>query len=614
MISTSALLRHGMPVKTFLLAFAWLLLMRGVMFLHAGFWPSLVGMLLSDVLGAFLLAVLLRLASSRRSRYVLVALLGLAYYAAGQHLAVHETLFRLVHIVEAASPTFLDSNVFTLSLLLLPIYLGLAWLLHYLDRRLVASDPGPSRPALISALVALGVYIVAAPSLTTPANNLVAGTLAQVPAMLLQLDEPERPAGTIVKKGPGLETDFFQRQVGAPSVDEPPNVLLVMIEGLSAGYLPSVSGHHDLSPAVSLPDLERSLGESGFRVYRNVLSMQRQTNRGSYAILCGDYARLRSTTPKMTELAEDRVDADCLPARLRDDGFRTAYWQAAPLEFMEKDAAMPRIGFEQVLGAESLGVGDDVDGWGAKDALFFPVVAERLRTLDRETAPWFVTLLNVGTHHPYTLEEDGAAEASELAGLWPSQRQQERRRAMKVMEEHLTDFLESLANDGVLDDTLVILTSDEAGSFLREGQQARPLDGNFGMMAIRLPEGASSERLASRDRLVAQIDVPLTVTDVTGARPAGGMIGHSMLAGDGTEPRGLLLADTYMGRKFFLHESGRLLACTELLIRCESWRFNPQRLFGSLEETDREPYLSLEERWELMRRASLIRTRQSSEE
>lgn len=51
--------------------------------------------------------------------------------------------------------------------------------------------------------------------------------------------------------------------------------------------------------------------------------------------------------------------------------------------------------------------------------------------------------------------------------------------------------------------------------------------------------------------------------------------------------------------KFFLRESGSLLACTESLVRCQTWQFTPGRLFGSLSPTDQEPFLTLEQRLHL---------------
>ena len=84
------------------------------------------------------------------------------------------------------------------------------------------------------------------------------------------------------------------------------------------------------------------------------------------------------------------------------------------------------------------------------------------------------------------------------------------------------------------------------------------------------------------------------------------MIGRSLLVQIDQTPRDILLADTYTGLKYFLREKGELLACTELLTRCTSWMFNPDRVFGSFREADKPPFLSLEERMALFKNATML--------
>ncbi|MFU1925330.1 sulfatase-like hydrolase/transferase, partial [Klebsiella pneumoniae] len=60
-----------------------------------------------------------------------------------------------------------------------------------------------------------------------------------------------------------------------------------------------------------------------------------QTIRGLYAMLCGDYSKLDSGTPKGVELLNNPARArECLPAQLRQHGFSTHFLQGAGLRFM----------------------------------------------------------------------------------------------------------------------------------------------------------------------------------------------------------------------------------------------------------------------------------------
>ncbi|MEP1213628.1 MAG: sulfatase-like hydrolase/transferase [Marinobacter sp.] len=601
--------------QTVLLAFCWLLIVRASHILQSGVWPNPVGMLTSDLAGALILAVLLSITAGA-FRVLLIVLLGVAAFVAGMHLTVHGTLFQLSLIGKGVDPTFITGSLINKHSLLLPVYLLFAWLLHWLHRRSCTSPMADRKSLVVFAALVVVVYGASFQSLTTPTNNLVASFFSQIPVALVSpftsSENSESDQAENAQEMPD-DTNFFHQQVVAPYVEHPPNVLLIMIEGLSAGYFPSVSDYHNLTPLVKLGSLEENLTQHGFRIYRNALSMERQTDRGTFTILCGEYPDFRRQSRKMVDVAEERASADCMPSRLLENGYTTAYWQAAPLDYMQKGDFMPRIGFENVSGAEVFTrEGEEVEGWGPPDPVYFDNIAKRIRRLDATSAPWMLTLLNVGTHHPFNIgeeePEDDDFDTEDLEELADAEPQEARRKAMRTMGEALNGFLDGLASDGILDDTLVILTSDESGGFIRQDPESLPLNNNVGVLAVRPPNGDSLARYAPERQIVAQIDIPPTILDITGlGRKTGDMIGRSLLVQQQNATRDLLLADTYTGLKYFLRESGQLLSCSELMTRCKTWQFDPKRLFGTLEQTDADPFLTFEERTALFNSASYMK-------
>lgn len=597
------------------LAFGWLLLVRASYILQSGVWPNPYGMIASDLAGALILGVLLCITAGF-FRGLLIVLLGCAAFVAGMHLSVHGTFFQLSLIGKGVDPTFVTGSLVNKHSLLLPVYLLAAWLLHYLHRRLEAAPVNGSLGMAAFATFVVAVYGLSFQSLTTPTNNLVASFFSQIPGALASpftasasdADQPEESPRDIRE-----DTNFFHQQVASPEVDDQPNVLLVMIEGLSAGYFPSVSEYHELDPSVTLGSLEKNLDRHGFRIYRNALSMERQTDRGTFSILCGEYPDFQRQSRKMVDVAKQKVTADCMPSRLQDSGYTTAYWQAAPLDYMSKGDFMPQVGFEEVTGAEVFTRdGEPVEGWGPPDPDYFGNIEDRIRKLDAGSAPWMLTMLNVGTHHPFNTGEgpldDGEFNAEDLEELTQAKPQEARRRAMQTMADSLNRFLDGLASAGILDDTLVIITSDESGGFIRQDPESVPLNSNVGVLAVRPPSTDSLGRYAPENQIVAQIDVPPTILDITGlADKTGDMIGRSLLVRQENSERDLLLADTYTGLKYFLRESGQLLSCSELMTNCSSWNFNPERLFGSLEEADADPFLTFEERTALFNNAAYMK-------
>lgn len=596
--------------RTLLLAFCWFLLVRVAFLLHSGVLPEPGRMLLSDLAGAAVLTGLLMLARTPLLRGLLVVCLGALMMASAMHLSAHGTYPRLALVSKGTDPVFLASSVFNWQLLLLPIYLGLAGALVGIYHWRSPHPPRQIGLALVLIVTTTGLYLAASNSLTTARNNVVASMLAQLPGAVLA--PAGKQVGHQVAKGatPDADDDYFHAATAPSDIDRPPNVLLIMVEGLSAGYFPSISDYHSLAPGITLAHLERVLRDKDFRLYRNVLSMERQTDRGSFAILCGRYPDFQRLSTKVADVANGEAFPVCMPELLRANGYTTAYWQAAPLSYMSKDRFMPRAGFTRVTGADAFQKeGEPPEGWGPPDPVFYRDVAQRLKALDRSESRWLVTLLNVGTHHPFNTggEVASTADGDEPLAIDPLNA---RRNAMLVMEEALIGFLEELEQAGALDNTLIILTSDESRGFARQDRVTFPLNGNTGLLAIRTPRPGQLDDYADRDRIVAQIDIPLTILDATGtlAPPSVHMTGRSLLSRNDRVKRELLLADTYTGMKYFLRETGQLLACTESLLRCDTWRFSPGRLFGSLAPSDGEPFLTLEERLWLFEQAAELPT------
>lgn len=612
-------------LRTFALALCWLLLLRLVVGVHASTWLLSPLALVSDVAGAVMLTALLLLLRRGWPRWLFLLFLAMAFYAAGEHLAAHGTLFRVPHIIDALDPTFVGSTgAFGWDMLALPVYLALVWGLDRLHRRLIANEPGRPRSDLrleTAGVALIAVYALTVPNLMAPVNNVVATALAQAPLTVAGFGGPVE-AHEVEPIEEAIAERFFDQQRGAVRTAERPNILVIMIEGLSAAYLPGIADYHGLeNPAVVLPDLEQGLEQRGFRLYRNVLSMQRQTDRGTYPMLCGEYPRLSSEEPKMTSIVEGANAPDCLPGILARNGYFTSYQQAAHLDYMGKDRFMPRAGFAEALGASELAPDTEIEGWGLMDDRFFARAGDNLLDLaERRQQPWFATLHNVGTHHPFAqpkpVEEPAPAvaeldnELSDLAAELAEEPHQDRQAAFSAMAEELLALLARLEGAGALDDTMVVVTSDEAGGFIRDDAEPHPLSGNFGFMAVRPPPGMERDALRGRDDLVAHMDLALTGADAAGVAGSDPgvrrMIGHSLFARDGDGSRGLMLGNTYNGQSLFLLGSGRLMQCAETLLRCENWTFDAERVVGSLTPREDAAFLDLEARQRLADRAALI--------
>jgi len=382
----------------------------------------------------------------------------------------------------------------------------------------------PSRRPLRYGLV-LGLLIVAGQSVLSqevaddgiaarynPLHWLLAdsATTAFRPAPLL-LTEQDLPDGV-------RRADL----TGTPLVDKgrAKNVLIVIMEGIPGLYHPEIRramGVESDSPIME--DLAANTGSS--MLIPDFVTHGAQTIRGLYAILCGDFNKLSSKTPKAFELSPDSDRArSCLPAQMAKNGWSTHYLQGAGLAFMGKDRVMPMIGFDQVHGSDWFTEPDPYPfEWGASDPAFFAGARQYIADLRGAGEPWMLTLLTVGTHQPF-------ADASEsVAARYPNRRDA----AVAMLDEAVGAFLKDIAGDGVLKDTLVIVTSDES-----HGSKIADWISSWGTGIVMAPEQERLPRI--KEGTFGLVDISASILDYLGLPVPQTTLGRSFFR-NYSEPR-----------------------------------------------------------------------------
>jgi hypothetical protein len=379
--------------------------------------------------------------------------------------------------------------------------------------------------------------------------------------------EPSMPRET----EPDLDEEFAPDLDGEPLVEfggAQTNVLLVILEGVSGAYIEPVAAANEWRPAgIAMSELGRIARDHV--VFTSFIAQQRQTNRGEYALLCGDLPRLVSAEAKMSELAAlsgPLGGRRCLPAALAEAGYATVYLQAAPMAFMLKDRFMPKIGFERSIGDAYFEDADSRNKWGVDDRTFLQQSLRMIEELRGEERPWFLTLLTAGTHHPQNVPAAFSPDAS-----WDR-----RQRAFQYLDVAIGEFITELEERGVLDDTLVLLTSDESqGLRGRASDMQTRISQSWGFLIAMLPGGAQ----LSVDTPQAQFDIALSTLDWLGlADYARGFSGRSVFRRY-ANPRALVFGNTYLNRVGGLGADGQLLYCGEDLEHCLRSVTDEQRLF-----------------------------------
>lgn len=420
---------------------------------------------------------------------------------------------------------------------------------------------GQSLPWLALAIIVFGAFVLMPYDRRLSEWRQTNVVVAQAARLVDAASEGTNPRLTLHRT---VQADFS----GTPTINQSPrasNVLLIVLEGVSGVYLPSLRDRHRETNPISMLRLDQ-IAEKGLS-WSTFINHQRQTNRGEYAILCGDYPKLvGGGQPKMTELiGAGRLD--CLPAILQESGYLTAYLQAAPMSFMLKDQFMPQAGFETAEGDSIFKNPYHRNHWGVDDLSFFETSIEKLKQLQDQERPWFLTLLTVGTHHPFNAPRDFQSTYEYGSDGW----------AMDYLDRAVGFFIQELEKLGVLNDTLVLITSDES----REkkpyaSDEASMLSQSWGFLIVLTPAGDSGVV----DEPFMQLDLPISILDYLDLPDSAGRLGGRSIFRRYSTTRDLLWGNTYLDLAAGLSSSGELVFCDGAFRTCSGAQLTNTTLYS----------------------------------
>jgi arylsulfatase A-like enzyme len=499
-------------------AFAAPLTIRIMLVAEMGLSPALndVSGILSDLGSAFFVALILsglaRL--TRGTALVFILVWAQANYLIYEYVRTIGALPLLSDARYLADETFIFGSILAVSRpILLGVILATTMLLFWLSVRRIRGPFLTSVLAVLSVLFFLGTFLL--PGTVQVAqwrqtNFIQENILSLVNPVITAEDNSSKIHLAERYFQPDLSGDRF-----VPEAPDNVNVILILLESVSSTYLPTISQECLRAPTVKMPLLDKISQKAV--TFQTFISHQQGTDRGEYSILCGDYPKLLFEQSKMTDIAMETIEAPrCLPEILRDSGYETVYMQAAPLTFMFKDRFMSKAGFTQTYDDEWF-TGDRIKtGWGVDDHVFFTQAFQKVQQLAEGPRPFFLTLLTVGTHHPFHVPDT----FTENRDAPPFQR------AIAYLDMSIDSFMKKLEDSGIMENTLVILTSDESAGFRQfTDLMTGRLSHNMGVMSLFVPS-VNPDIIAEP---YVQSDIALSILDYLGlGDSAPHFVGRSM--------------------------------------------------------------------------------------
>ena len=230
-----------------------------------------------------------------------------------------------------------------------------------------------------------------------------------------------------------------------------------------------------------------------------------------------------------------------LPGVLGEHGYNTFSAVAFAQDFWNRDVVHSRYGFMHSLFEPEFQPGERI-GWGLNDRDFLQQMVPRLEQARQPFCGWLITL---SLHHPY----ESFPQAHKELTLGPLENTPfgNYLHAMHYFDEALEEFRQSLAHDGLLDKSVVVVFGDHDAGFPFEPLTFRLLGIGEGevpwMLADRIPlfvrvpgltDGVPASVLEAPG---GQVDIAPTVLSLLGVDAAGlPWTGRNLLADPADRP------------------------------------------------------------------------------
>ena len=295
------------------------------------------------------------------------------------------------------------------------------------------------------------------------------------------------------------------------------NLIVVQVESLQDFAVDYTVGGQEV-----MPHLRRWTGDS--LRFTNVTD---QTSEGRTSD--AEFSTLTSLLPLDHGAVAFRFPGNhyaALPRVLTENRYTTLSAVAFEPGFWNRQVMHPAYGFEQSLFEPDFRMTEQI-GWGLNDRDFLQQMVPRLERLPRPFGAWLITL---SLHHPFAafpgahkVLKLGALEGTPFGNYLHT---------MRFFDQALDDFKAALANDGLLDHSVLVVFGDHDAGFARDASLARTIGIGTGAAAWTLNDrvpmfiragGAGrsdADLIGARAMPAGQTDLAPTVLALLGIDPA----------------------------------------------------------------------------------------------
>jgi lipoteichoic acid synthase len=304
--------------------------------------------------------------------------------------------------------------------------------------------------------------------------------------------------------------DLAPLRVGPP--DRPLNVVVVFME--SVGFNRTTLGNPELR---TTPNLHHLAG-NGLAV-EAMTSVVTHTTKALIATLCGDWPNLVGDA---REALPGGLPGRCLPQLLREQGYRTAFFQPARGDFEDRTDLVHQMGFSTIRTKDTLAapIWEKNNYFGIDDRSMLAPGLEW--SAERPDKPFFAAYLTLASHHDYKLPKHvQLLDFPDITG-----RLEKYLNAVRYVDDFVGRLVRAYEEQGLAENTLFVVLGDHGEGFGEHRLYQHDLtiyEEGLHIPAVLYGAGALGGRTGTIEGSRQQIDVLLEVlgVPVVGGTPRG---------------------------------------------------------------------------------------------
>ncbi|MBX2985108.1 MAG: sulfatase-like hydrolase/transferase [Bacteroidia bacterium] len=233
------------------------------------------------------------------------------------------------------------------------------------------------------------------------------------------------------------ETHFQTGQPIEPALFDSkikPNIILLMMESLSAETLPGIGGTYDWSPNIN------RLMDSVW-VFSRMYASGNRTDKGLAALLSGFPAQPSTSVLLEPEKASALPSISCM---LSKQGYHNTFIYGGDISFANMGYYLQNICFDVIIDKDNISSKTAKGAWGYHDQDIFAALKTQIQ---HQRSNFFISTLSLSVHEPYDIPVNKSGNKKMKA-------------AYKYSDSCVADFVQWFQQSEYYANTILIITGD----------------------------------------------------------------------------------------------------------------------------------------------------------